>query len=247
MAAIRIELIPPEISLRGEIVTVQLGDSEEHLKVYRRHICASSDFFRVALDERREWEEATRLHVNLPGVPFHIFHLYLQWLYMRQLRFDTLKTSNEDVSQQYDNLIQLWILGDLIQDVDCRDEVMDAIWRFNAFFGKDKVIRPPVPSLVRIFEETAHDSKIQKFMIDLFIAYGTENWIGQQDGASQPLLEEDYGAKFLVQLGRALLKNRYRADSKIFGANAANCAYHDHDRYGKTCYRRRRTYRNVVD
>jgi hypothetical protein len=106
-------------------VLVQVGQRSEH-KVDEKLLRNSSSFFKAALSH--EWKESQARIIDLPTIEPETFQAYLDWLHTHRVYVSTsLDPSPDQRQQEMDKLIDAYILGDYLQDIDYIDTIMDAI------------------------------------------------------------------------------------------------------------------------
>ncbi|KAF2102654.1 hypothetical protein NA57DRAFT_27179, partial [Rhizodiscina lignyota] len=147
-------------------VTVLVGRSQEKFLVHEGLIRARSAFFEKALS--RDWKEAQKKLVELPETDVPQFTLYERWLYT-----STIYSRSEDGLGVSEGrlLIESYFLGDMLQDADFKDAVIDAIINvlikdkiYATFWGKD------------IYENTPPESPLRKLTVDCHLDQRDTDW-----------------------------------------------------------------------
>lgn len=106
--------------LGKEIATVLVGEDEETFPVHHDLIAASSDFFNKALNGRFAEKNDT---VKLQKVNVTVFGRYLQWLC--EGRIFIAENVDRVAVQDWDDILDLLILGNLLQDNQFFNAVTD--------------------------------------------------------------------------------------------------------------------------
>lgn len=100
----------------NDVVTVLVGIDELRFTVHKDVVCAKSKFFQAACSNR--WREGFQKIVRLPEVRRpDVFQMYVDWTYSGDLVFED-QISEKDVLTE---LIELYLLGDILDDVKLRN------------------------------------------------------------------------------------------------------------------------------
>ncbi|KKP05528.1 hypothetical protein THAR02_02345 [Trichoderma harzianum] len=113
------------LDLRGRALTVTVGSTDPVMfSVHEHLICRTSDYFKTAM--KAHWETSTSGSIALKEEDPEVFEVYLHWLY-----FETLPVRNDspgsEGNAEYAQLAKAYVLGELLQDVNFKDAVLDAI------------------------------------------------------------------------------------------------------------------------
>ena len=130
--------------------------------VYEDVICASSKFFKAACSVR--WVEGKEKKVSLPEVEPELFQSYVAWLYSGEYKLQAPKDDSEDAYYVYwDESINLYLLGDVLDDVRFRNKTMEAI-----VFGRPKYL-PAANLMCTLWERTPSTSIVRKMFVETAI------------------------------------------------------------------------------
>ncbi|TID18390.1 hypothetical protein E6O75_ATG06466 [Venturia nashicola] len=209
-------------------ITVRVGPEDSDTKrtrdfIVHEHILrAHSAFFEAALSH--DWKESHQRIVKLPEGSPHTFDIYVHWIYSHKLEF-TVKNLVTGIQ----DLIDAYILGDVLLDGDFRDRVIDDIVKPGA--EKTVLLRKLIG---KIYENTKEKDRLRTLAIDS-VVYGMSNiWIiaGQQ--------KKDVPEEALWDIVAAMHKASgfmERADAPF---RHDTCHYHVHESGIKFWTKRRR-------
>lgn len=172
-------------------IQVLVGESETCHTVHLDRIIKSSDFFAKALNGNfKEKEEGV---VRLPEQKSEDFALYVEWLYsgvVCSATEDDVEETEFEESEEWCLLLDLYVLGDAIQDTAFQNTVLDGfIERMNA------VNRYPTAIICGIFGTLPPASSLRKLFVDVFVHFHSSNW-----------LDEFYPKEFLLAVSKALME-----------------------------------------
>lgn len=217
-------------SLTGPIIEVIVGD-EKHVTfgVHENVICAASQFFKKAMSG--DWSESKSRSVRLANEEPEVFHLYMQWLYR-----DTLPVRNDspglEGNAEYLQLAKAYVLGDLLQDGNFKDAVLDAmIERTTSKLSDGKMWFPVGPVIRHIYDNTMKSSEARRLLVDMYTQTGRSDWLRNW------ACPEDLPKEFLYDLAIAVLDKR--SQPEIPAGSPDPCAYHQHKAHKSICYRSR--------
>ncbi|EME38949.1 hypothetical protein DOTSEDRAFT_29138 [Dothistroma septosporum NZE10] len=126
-------------------VTVKLGDNPKGFRIVHRDIiCSQSAYLKRVLIGQSE--DRAKIDLRVEEIPLAHFDLYLEWLYTRRsTSLDKAVTSIAKVnadkpdkgctsSEHLDHrtfhvLVDIWLVGDLLQDTKFQDQIIRAIFR----------------------------------------------------------------------------------------------------------------------
>ena len=198
--------------------------------VHENVICSSSEFFKKAMSG--EWKESNERSIRLENDKPEVFQIYMHWLYHCHLpvRIDDPGLAG---NAEYVQLANAYILGDILQDVDFKDAVIDAMIDKSSSNALDGHHWFPVGPVIReIYDNTLESSKARRLLVDLYTHHGDGAWL--YNWAAQ----EDLPKGFLLDLAIALLDKREKPELHPSGSP---CEYHEHAPGESFCYRNRLT------
>lgn len=203
-----------------------VGEDEQKFVVHKNIICKSSDFFRSACSG--EWLEAQEKTVRLPERDPISFGVYLGWLYTSEI--DARDENVGDVSTpgltysadmpdgEYDaligRLIDVYSLGDMLQDDGFRNAVVDDIIRFSEATNS-------LPSglwIHGIWDLVPRRSKLARLLVDYYAADYT---CFSEDVEKIP-------ESFVREIAKVCVEERAMLLDKRKPRNRPKCFYHDH-------------------
>jgi hypothetical protein len=119
-------------------------------------VCSTSKFFKAACSA--SWKEGQEGIVRLPTTKPSVFEMYVDWIYFSEIASKVTGTLTGP-------LFDLFLLGDMVDDRDVRNKVMDALQANNR-----KTLTSPSPSDIRyVWENTSEGSMLRKWVLDLYV------------------------------------------------------------------------------
>jgi hypothetical protein len=168
-------------------VSILIGKEEQQFTVHKDSICAKSKFFKAACSER--WIEGKHKVVKLPDLTARDFQTYVHWVYTSRI-----EVKSEEVEQKEDDHLKTYILGDVLDDYQLRNAVMDQL--INSIPLPKTQASPSFHK--HVYECTPAGSPLRKFLVDCKIHDGC-----RKDFAGN---SEKYPVEFLQELAVALLR-----------------------------------------
>lgn len=160
------------------------------------------------------------------------FQLYLHWLYFRILPIKSNAPGNIG-NMEYLQLAKAYVLGDLLQDVDFNDAVIDTMIEKSCTPTTDgKRWYPAVSVVACIYNNTPASSEARRLLIDMFVNFGHGGWLPKAEEMEKT---ENVPKEFLLDLAAALLDRRLCNHYKLKDKDD-DCKYHRHGAT-KECYR----------
>jgi hypothetical protein len=179
-----------------------------------------------------DWRESKSRSVRLENEEPEVFQIYLHWLYLNTLpvRIDSAGVAG---NAEYLQLAKAYVLGDLLQDGNFKDVVLDAIIEKTKSTASDGLCWFPVGPVIRhIYDNTLESSVARGLLVDLYTNHGHGNWLYE---LASP---EDLPKEFLYDLAIAVLDKR---TPKGTLHQPDSCKYHQHIADKSVCYRNRLT------
>lgn len=194
------------------------ADADANVKdfiVYETLIRNRSLFFEAAMNH--DWKEAAERLIQLPEHRPDVFAIYLECINFQRISASDSRT-----------LVDAYILGDVLQDADFRDAIIDVL--------ADTFVRKSVfttKMFEYVYDNTPDGSPIRRFFVDtLTYIHNADRWIANL--RKRPLVPVD--VLFDLLAGLAKLK---ATDQKIRWKDAPfhtnMCHYHEHKE--ETCYK----------
>lgn len=147
-------------------MTVLVGKKEKHFILHQDAVCAKSKFFKAACS--KQWLEGQERIVRLPEAQPATFQSYCHWIYSEDLPEPTCtdESAKRDKLAEQKTLIKLYLLGDILDDVQLRDKATSVL--FVAM--RRQQIPPSVGNMKLIYESTPSSSLLRKMIVDVFIS-----------------------------------------------------------------------------
>jgi hypothetical protein len=217
-------------------------DTMRTFQVYEDSFRAQSPFFEAALG--RDFIEAHDRIVKLPEHTPAAFEIYLRWVYSRRIviPFKAKKIEPEDDRDRkkmvrmndtatFNLMCRAYILGDVLQDVDYKDALIDAIihqMRTASYW--------PVREAKFVYGNTMKNSPLRRVLVAMTATelFGISNDVvyGEKWRKYNTL---DFLSDIMELLDRRLSPGSHEENSVKWDENT--CRYHEHEE-GR-CYRAR--------
>ncbi|KAI9661303.1 MAG: hypothetical protein M1821_009630 [Bathelium mastoideum] len=223
---------PVGAEFMSEIVEVKVGNSTKPFHVHQSKLCSNSEYFKAALNNN--WQKSESLHAELPEDDGEVFGVYVNWLYSRKV--EAFRGLDVGWSKSYEILIEAFILGDKLLDIDFKDAVVDAIVHLTMKPDANGTWAiPPGKNVSRLYERTLKGSKARRMMVDLHVMSATPRMFDSEE------MKDEYCFDFVVELLRAMFEEsrdpQGKANTLLRWRN--QCQYHEHGT-GNPCYKDRR-------
>ncbi|KAM0515288.1 hypothetical protein ACHAPE_006245 [Trichoderma viride] len=175
------------------------------------------------------WETSASGSVTLKEEDPEVFEVYQHWLY-----FENLPVQNDspglEGNTEYVQLAKAYVLGEMLQDVNFKDAVLDAILAKSRSKASDGQRWFPVgPAIRYIYEGTPESSAARRLLVDLYAYHGYAEWLTQWAN------KDDLPKQFLLDLAIATLAKRPRPPASL-ALKAGACDYHEHLPDSNSCY-----------
>jgi hypothetical protein len=150
----------------NEVITILVGPEEHRFIAHKDVICDKSKFFKAACSDR--WLEVQEKIVRLPGARSEVtFRTYIDWIYRSDLVVDEVESEDsEEVDlNTKSELIELYLLGDVLEDVKLRNKIIHLLnTNINT---SDHHLDPHLCEL--IWDNTTSNSLLRKWTVDSII------------------------------------------------------------------------------
>ncbi|KAM0244828.1 hypothetical protein ACHAQJ_010712 [Trichoderma viride] len=213
------------LDLRGRALTVTVGSTTPvTFSVHEHLICRNSDYFKTAM--KAYWKSSTSGSVTLKEEDPEVFEVYLHWLYC-----ETLPVQNDSPGQEgnieYEQLAKAYALGEMLQDVNFKDAVLDAIMIKSRSKASDGRCWYPIgPAIRYIYEGTPESSAARRLLVDMYTYQGRGEWL------TEWVNKDDLPKEFLLDLAIAALNKR----PQPLAHKKGSCEYHEHLPDPNSCY-----------
>jgi hypothetical protein len=208
-------------SFQGIIKTLSVGPLEVEFVVHEDILCKSSPFFASACKE--EWKQGREHYIPLKGDEPSIVDLYLQWIYTGRIFSRPSDEGGSEGEGELGILVEGYIFGEKVQNVDFKDAVLDAIVKcFPIPSKKNKVCCPPVLCVDKAYGGTPEGSQLRKLLVAIYATRGSRAW-----------LRGTTSMEFLADLAARLLDERKWPTT---GLDLTGCEFHQHGD-DEPCYR----------
>lgn len=178
---------------------------------------------------RAYWETSTSGSVTLAEEDPEAFEVYVHWLY-----FKTLPVRNDNPGLEgnieYVQLAKSYALGEMLQDVNFKDAILDAILiKARSKTSDGRSWSPIGPAIRYIYEGTPESSAARRLMVDLYTYHGQGDWLTKWAS------KDDLPKQFLLDLAIAVLAKRPQPLSSL-APKVGTCEYHEHLPDPNSCY-----------
>jgi hypothetical protein len=161
------------------MLTIRVGKQSDHkdFVAHESFLTSRSDFFRRAMNG--SWAESESRVVKLPEDDPKVFAIYVSLIYTGQLT--TMLKSKEElatldtatfraiVQAEYATLLQMYILGDKLQDLQAKNATVAAVLELIDMKSAENRWFVPMVELVNMsYERTPAGSPIRRLMTDLW-------------------------------------------------------------------------------
>lgn len=172
---------------------------------------------------KKKWTGDNDRILELPDNEPESIKVYVAWLYSHRIFTKPKGEVSRELGVEFDGLIDAYIFGDMIQDSDFKDAIIDALTE------RSKEGEKYIMNARKIWESTPPGALIRRYVMDTYVWEGNEGWL--EDDAVP-----DVNQDFLLELGRALYKRvRSPRDYAPFVRNS--CLYHEHTSKREPCYK----------
>lgn len=157
-----------------------------------------------------------------------VFEIYLHWLYCETLPVQNDNPGSEG-NTEYAQLAKAYVLGEMLQDVNFKDAVLDAILIKSRSKVSDGQTWFPIGAPIRyIYEGSPESSAARRLLVDLYAYHGKAEWLTHWEN------KDDWPKQFLLDLAIAALAKRHCPPVPL--AKPGACEYHEHIPDPNSCY-----------
>lgn len=198
--------------------------------LHKNIVCDTSDFFRVTC--KGSWREAADKIVRLREVEEEAFRVYLGWLFTSKIdiRQDlasntyTKDIASDDLDKLYDILIEVYVLGDMLQDASFRNAITDKVLNVIKCTGED----PRQSHVQLLYSKIPLPTKMSRLFAD---AYFVTQYNGSTFAEMVPLLPPAFVAEFAC----ACVEDRDMTKLARIPCRRPKRFYYDHKDGSKKC------------
>lgn len=141
----------------GIVMVGPVGKEEEFI-IHKHLVCATSRFFKAACSKL--WTEGRGKIVRSSEVKLETFQAYVVWVYSGKV---TVNNNPENGNGgAFDNLIDLYLLGDVLDDIKLRNNTMRSL----VAEIKAKMLHPRISVIKQIWDSTPSRSLLRKMIVD---------------------------------------------------------------------------------
>ena len=180
------------------IVTLRIGrEPSRSISAHEAVLTEQSLFFRTALSKK--WREGGSREIELPHDDYDVVAAYVDWLYFGKIASKPIAPPELPIDDgEYDFLARLYSFGEKIQaDLFC-NTVVDAMTLKTDVLAADGTRTfPSHAAIAALYSGTPNDSPARRFLVDMYVEFGTEKWIPDEADLNH--------VEFLTDLTRALL------------------------------------------
>ena len=217
---------------------VGLPPTQEMFTVHH-NLLTTSVFFQAAIEKRETLKQEAL--ILLPSCTPENFKCYQHYLYTNNLacrdKLHRIGGPPQSISDTYDELVDLDLLGVRIRDSGFTDVVISAILQTYEDACLDQTLTPkfrlPNKNVIKkIYQATNLQPPLRRVFIDMFIWQANPGRISTQS---------EYPVGFLFELVQACLgKLGVPEGRNAFLAGISCCDYHDHEKSGECNSRKRK-------
>lgn len=211
------------IDLSKQVTLIINPESLEHAATFtvpELLLTENSQFFRAAF--RNNWKEATTRTVELPEVAVSAFHLYLNWVYHKDVITGSRPPADE-IALVIRDYVELWLLGDRFADTELRNSTIGAL-KHILHKVKDDVrewtTAFPLETTDRIWSATTEGRALRRFVVDIFDSEHSTEKIYRFGG--------DWCPEFLGDLMVRMMRRQRGESNEVWRWNSAS-HYYEHD------------------
>lgn len=214
--------------MRGRTLTVTVGSTTPvTFSVHEHLICRTSDYFKRAM--KAYWGTSITGSLTLKEEDPEVFEIYLHWLYCESLPVQNDNPGFEG-NTEYVQLAKAYVLGEMLQDVNFKDAVLDAILIKSRTRASDGQTWFPVgPAIRYIYDGTPESSAARRLLVDLYTYNAHADWLTQWAN------KDELPKEFLFDLAVATLGKRPCPPASL-AQKAGACEYHEHAPDPNSCY-----------
>jgi hypothetical protein len=160
--------IASDIQDFDDTIIVLVGPKEKRFSIHQEAICDKSKFFKAACS--KSWIECNQKLVRLPEVEVEVFRQYCKWVYSGLIPVNPRPQDDKDGDNKVQSLkrdlsIQLYLLGDLLDDIQLRKMATQAL-----FETLGQCVKLPAPSgLATIWSLTPSQSLFRKLLVNTVV------------------------------------------------------------------------------
>lgn len=171
-----------------------MGSHKELFVVYKDVICASSKFFKAACSER--WVQGKESKFFLLEVEPKTFQSYVEWLYSGNYQLPACKGDPMDVVlSALDAAINLYLVGDFLDDVHLRNHIMEALFIHRLGY------LPHVKMLKNLWARTTPASLLRKIFVEKIVVCGSRETFAMNISKYPAELVQEVALSSLTRLG----------------------------------------------
>lgn len=170
----------------------------------------------------REWKESEGRLVRFPYHDPEAFELYLRWVYSHRIILQSADQSNEDKAAACSLLARTYVLGDVVQDTDAKDALLDALVDYQ-----DQTDWTPYEEARYLYENTGPRSPIRRWLVDAVVGKYSLNRVDPPIYAQE--VRKFQCVEFLSDV-LELLDGHHRDPHSFTNTvdTSDACAYHEH-------------------
>lgn len=209
-------------------IIVNVGASpSQRFYVTESIIRNSSKFFDAAL--KKEWKEGQERTINLPEIRPEVFNVYLNWLVTGKLHVHDQSEVTPEHRQTKTRLVEAYLLGDKILDVDYKEKVCDALAEDSLILRNAQLWVMGTRARRRLYEDTPAGAPVRRLLIVLLLMY--------QDVS--PVVKADEPNALLHDIMSALVAGKPGSEKEL-REDIEACKFHEHEDGAENCYRNKR-------
>jgi len=207
-------------------VNVGKGEDASTFGVHETLLCQQSKFFQSALSG--DWLESKTRTINLPEHSAGALELYSGWLYNRKICSRKAANVGGQLAE-FEQLIQSYVLADMIEDADFADAIIDTIVACKQVYR-----RSPIEHINLVYTLLPKGSPLRRLLIDMWVCEGWRRWCDECKNLITEVLK-DIVIGFLTAKGLDG-KATFQPHHAPYEIADRCAAYHQHIKANQPCY-----------
>ncbi|KAK3703248.1 hypothetical protein LTR37_014588 [Vermiconidia calcicola] len=220
-------LQPPKKKRRityGDTVAVYVGAEKRLFTLHESVVLEHSKFFRAALT--KGFKEGQSRLIHLPEIETPAFEAYIQWMYSHEIVINECESVEEasKTRKQYSELIELYVVGDRLENTNLRNEVMTALVQLQ----EQSDPNPGCKNVSRVYKETPESSPLRRFVLD--------SWLDADPDEAIPYMKYmrlKFPTEFIFDMALELFQGKTRP--AVRPVDRPKCFYHEHNDETPAC------------
>ena len=214
-----------------DLVEIIVGSTKTRFLAHTAAICAKSDFFKAACNER--WESGRTRTVTLEDYDVGHFTIFMCWLVTGELNkassYVEVESNDEtkmktSLEKQWKQLAACRILGDFLQASDFKNSVMDSLQKNQRIYDENcsMIGGSGFDDILLVWANTVTGSPLRRILLDKFAGFSKLLLSPSNLKPCQALVD------FYYDLASLMIKNRKTQSWQPNPWNQNPCIYYEH-------------------